>query len=226
MLYLDSSAITKLLFLEPGTAELRDRLETSPEPVTSALARVEVPRAVARVKPGSVSQAGALLATLTVLGLDASILATASSLLPATLRTSDAIHLASAVQLGPDLDAFLTYDPRQAEAARAAGLPVESPGVELAFASDGPMPLDRGALQRVVDRLVGRLRPARILLPDEAGSEEARVVIVLGPWSPGRAASQLGREAIADLDVELQLEVIQDEDAAGAPAGTILYEGD
>ena len=53
----------------------------------------------------------------------------------------------------------------------------------------------------------------------------AGVVIVLGPWSPGRAASQLGREAIADLDVELDLTVIDDEDAGTEPPGRILYEG-
>jgi len=46
---------------------------------------------------------------------------------PAGLRSLDAIHLASALTLGDELDAFVTYDARQADAARAAGLTVESP---------------------------------------------------------------------------------------------------
>ena len=229
MPYLDSTAIIRLLFLETGTVELREHLKGSQEPVTSAISRVEVSRAVTRVDPGSVAQVGSLLATITVLELDASIMATASPLLPASLRTGDAIHVASAMQLGPDLDAFLTYDPRLAEAAHAAGLPVRSPGVELTPTPEAPdiaIPLDQGSIQRVVDRLVGRLRPTRILLPEDAASGIPRIVIVLGPWSPGRAASQLGREAVADLDVDVELDVIQDEDARSAPTGTTLYEVD
>jgi predicted nucleic acid-binding protein len=46
---------------------------------------------------------------------------------PAALRTLDAIHLATAMALAPGLDAFVTYDDRLAEAARALGLPVIRP---------------------------------------------------------------------------------------------------
>lgn len=43
------------------------------------------------------------------------------------LRTLDAIHLATALRLGSDLDAVVTYDNRLAEAARTLGLPVAAP---------------------------------------------------------------------------------------------------
>ena len=51
----------------------------------------------------------------------------AASLQPVVLRTLDAIHVASALALGSELDAFVTYDDRMAEAARAIGLPVVRP---------------------------------------------------------------------------------------------------
>jgi predicted nucleic acid-binding protein len=59
--------------------------------------------------------------------LDADIAARASGLHPPRLRSLDAVHLASALTLEPELDAFVTYDDRQAAAARGAGLVVESP---------------------------------------------------------------------------------------------------
>jgi predicted nucleic acid-binding protein len=51
----------------------------------------------------------------------------AATLEPAALRTLDAIHLASAMALTDELDAFVTYDDRLADAARSAGLPVVRP---------------------------------------------------------------------------------------------------
>lgn len=46
---------------------------------------------------------------------------------PPTLRTLDAIHLATAMELGRELDAFVTYDTRLAVAARWVGLVVAAP---------------------------------------------------------------------------------------------------
>jgi predicted nucleic acid-binding protein len=47
---------------------------------------------------------------------------------PPRLRTLDAIHLATALDLADSLSTLLTYDKLLAEAARAAGLTVLSPG--------------------------------------------------------------------------------------------------
>jgi predicted nucleic acid-binding protein len=73
-------------------------------------------------------EARALFGGMAIIGIDRTITARAAALAPPALRTLDAIHLASAMELGADLEAFVTYDRRLAEAAAAAGLPVTSPG--------------------------------------------------------------------------------------------------
>jgi predicted nucleic acid-binding protein len=55
------------------------------------------------------------------------VLTTAGTLLPADLRSLDAIHLATAQQLGADLGRIVTYDERMSIAARALGFAVSSP---------------------------------------------------------------------------------------------------
>ena len=54
----------------------------------------------------------------------------AAACIPGGLRTLDAIHVASAEMLRPDLAAMVTYDKRMAQSARQAGLPVAMPGME------------------------------------------------------------------------------------------------
>jgi predicted nucleic acid-binding protein len=54
----------------------------------------------------------------------------AAANVPGLVRTLDAVHIASAEQLGADLTALVTYDKRMAEAARGRGLPVAMPGME------------------------------------------------------------------------------------------------
>ena len=68
-----------------------------------------------------------MLADVEVVDLDRAIAGVAATVGPPALRTLDAIHLATAIALLPDLDAFVTYDDRLAEAARAIGLPVVRP---------------------------------------------------------------------------------------------------
>jgi uncharacterized protein len=59
--------------------------------------------------------------------LSAGIADAAAKLEPPSLRTLDAVHLASALSLGDDLGAFVAYDRRLAEAAEAAGIEVLAP---------------------------------------------------------------------------------------------------
>lgn len=47
---------------------------------------------------------------------------------PGVLRSLDAIHVATALELGEDLTAVVSYDQRMIDAATAAGLEVVSPG--------------------------------------------------------------------------------------------------
>jgi predicted nucleic acid-binding protein len=62
-----------------------------------------------------------------LIAIDDRILDAAGILEPRVLRTLDAIHLATALAVGDDLDAVLTYDERMIEAARLLGLLTASP---------------------------------------------------------------------------------------------------
>lgn len=127
--FLDSSAATKLVVAEPESAALAARLEGR-ELVASGLLVPEVSRAVRRVHGHALDGVLAeVLDLIAYVAVDRPLLARAAELDPPALRTSDAVHLASALLLGPRLDAFVAYDDRLLEAARAAGLPVEHPWV-------------------------------------------------------------------------------------------------
>ncbi len=127
MRYLDSSAIVKLIIREPETAELVASLRRSPEVVSSSLAWTEVLRTAKRagLRGGRAAQ---VLAGLALVPIDDGILRAAAELGPSTLRTLDAIHLATALSLLPDIDELVTYDRRLAEASIQAGLLATSPG--------------------------------------------------------------------------------------------------
>jgi predicted nucleic acid-binding protein len=96
--------------------------------VTSALARVEVVRAVLSAGAPAVSKARRQLGRLHQVNVDAPLLDSAATIAPAiVLRSLDAIHLASARLIASDLRAVVTYDGRMGAAALAIGLPVETP---------------------------------------------------------------------------------------------------
>jgi predicted nucleic acid-binding protein len=123
--YLDASAIVKLVVNEAESdAILRWYIE-SDRIVTNRVGVVETRRAVERREhdPGRLA---AVIGRLDVIELDAQIGGRAAELRPDQLRTLDAIHIATALAL-PEVDAFITYDDRQAEAARLVGLPVIRP---------------------------------------------------------------------------------------------------
>lgn len=129
MIYLDSSALVKLAIVEPESEALRAYLaERADDPrISSDLVRVEVTRAVMRSQPSALLQAQQAVSRVNKLLVGPELLATAASLQPPTLRSLDAIHLASALLLRNRLTAFVGYDGRLNAAARAAGLPVATP---------------------------------------------------------------------------------------------------
>ena len=129
LLYLDSSALVKLVAPEPETPALLSLLEPRPEVVSSALARVEVLRAVARVgrTVETLERARGVLSRVVLVAMDGDILDGAASLQPAELRSLDAIHLATALTLRPEIDMFVSYDARLNTAAAVAGLQVVTP---------------------------------------------------------------------------------------------------
>ncbi len=125
--YLDASAIVRIVADEPGRAATVAFLRRHDTRVTSILSAVEVPRAVARKRVDAALAASVFLEDLVIVALDRAILSSAAGLAPPALRTGDAIHLATALEFGRELEAFVTYDDRLGDAARTMGLPVERP---------------------------------------------------------------------------------------------------
>lgn len=126
--YVDTSALVKLVVAEAETGALRAWI-TDKEPVLAAsdLVRTELMRAVRRAVPERATAARLVLDALTLLTATSAVFDAAGRLDPAILRSLDALHLASALELGDDLDGFVTYDERLAEAARAQGMMVIAP---------------------------------------------------------------------------------------------------
>ena len=125
--YIDSSAILKLAVAEAESAALRAYLRRRRPLVCSTLARTEVLRALLPEGDEAVQRGRVVLARLDLIRMTDRILGTAGTLLPATVRSLDAIHLATALELGADLVRVVTYDVRMAEAARQLGLRPYSP---------------------------------------------------------------------------------------------------
>lgn len=125
--YLDSSALVKLVIEEPESQALVAYLGDHPTRTSSALARVEVTRAVRPQGSRAITRARQLLAHIALLHLDDALLEAAATLEGNHLRSLDAIHIASAQTFTSGLAALVTYDRRMAEAASGVGLSVTAP---------------------------------------------------------------------------------------------------
>lgn len=126
--YLDSSAFVKLIVQETESAAVRTFLATrDARRVSSALLRTESLRAVRHLGPDALATVREGLRRVNLVGIDDRILDAAGTLEPLVLRTLDAIHLATAMAIGDDLDAVITYDERMVEAARLLGLATATP---------------------------------------------------------------------------------------------------
>jgi len=127
--------VVKLVVEEPESAALRALLTDGPRG-SCELAVAEAPRAVRRVAAGRaeaerqrlLARVDATLDRLTLLSVDREALRVAGGFEDPGLRSLDAVHIASALSIAGDLDAFVSYDARQLEAAAKASLPVVSPG--------------------------------------------------------------------------------------------------
>ena len=120
----------KLVRSEAETEALEQSLGDDDVLVTSDIGVVEVRRGLERYPDRETSRRRWEIAAerLRVIALSGEMIESAASVTPPLLRTLDAIHLASALVLKPELDAFVVYDRRLAAAAAALGLPVSSPG--------------------------------------------------------------------------------------------------
>lgn len=127
-LYLDSSAFVKLVVEEVESSAVRTFLAShGTRRVSSALLRAESLRAVRHLEPDALATVREALRRIDLIGIDDRILDAAGILEPQVLRTLDAIHLATAMAVGDDLEAIVTYDERMVEAARLLGLSTATP---------------------------------------------------------------------------------------------------
>jgi predicted nucleic acid-binding protein len=126
-LYLDTSALGRILLDEPEKPAIERELLRFRRRVSSQLLHVELWRLASR--NGLLDAAARLLDNLSLLVLDEATLTAATTIEPSNVATLDAIHLATAVRINEDsgLDAMLTYDLRLAEGARHHGIAVVSP---------------------------------------------------------------------------------------------------
>lgn len=127
MHYLDTSALVKLVVREAESDALVSWLQSHPTVATSDLTRTELMRAVRRGAPDLVERVRDLLSRMTLLTATPRVFDDAGRLDPIEVRTLDAIHVASALQLGDDLESVVTYDTRMADVVRRLGLPVTAP---------------------------------------------------------------------------------------------------
>jgi predicted nucleic acid-binding protein len=135
IVYFDTSAIIKLIRIEFNSESLRTWLDAPDRRdlawMSSALVLTEVPRALRRILPGSrLPDFASVLGRFTLRNVDEEILIQAGAHAEPTLRSLDAIHLATARSIADatnGFEALITYDQRIEEVAKADGLRVLRP---------------------------------------------------------------------------------------------------
>lgn len=127
LVYLDTSAFTKLVAQETESPALRRHLRGMPLRTSAMLLQTEALRAAARLSPAHLAAARRQLRGIALIQMDRQLYAFAGALTPPELRSLDALHIAAALTLGQDLAEFVTYDVRMVTAASGYGLPVVSP---------------------------------------------------------------------------------------------------
>ena len=125
--YVDSSALVKLVAVEAESSALVAHLEGHPVQIASSIVIVELVRSLGRRAGVDVARAFAIIDHLELVDVDRRILDRAAGLAPAELRSLDAIHLATAIEVRGSVDAVVTYDARLGAAARVHGFTVIAP---------------------------------------------------------------------------------------------------
>jgi predicted nucleic acid-binding protein len=127
VIYVDTSALLKLLWIERGSAEMAEFVSDR-DLTSSSLLAVEMRRGVVRAEASALPRADVLLTRVALVAISDAVVESASRLPDALLRSLDAIHLATALMLAEELEVLLSYDDRLLAAAVAHDLPVAAPG--------------------------------------------------------------------------------------------------
>jgi len=126
--YVDSSAAVKLIAQEVHSEAMSAWAATNTEDlVSSTILRTETLRAAHRRSADAVIRARSLLDGVILLPITPDTCERAASLPPSSMRSLDAIHLATALSVVDEISGVLTYDDRLAMACREHGLPVLAP---------------------------------------------------------------------------------------------------
>ncbi|SLI00655.1 toxin [Mycobacteroides abscessus subsp. abscessus] len=132
MIYLDTSALVKLIRVEAESEALSEWLDERIEIpwITSVLAEIELTRAIRAVAPAGLVRVPLVLARLNRFEIDPVIRAAAAAYPDRALRSLDAVHLATAQTASSvaPLTAFVVYDQRLHLAAEGHGMVVAAPG--------------------------------------------------------------------------------------------------
>jgi len=129
MIYLDSAAVVKLVHAEAESQALRGWLDERAETgwISSALVEIESFRALARYAPEAIVRLHPVLDQIDMIDISPRVRILAQTVRPVTVRSLDALHLGTALDIRSRLTSFVTYDKRLLDAAAAAGLPTNSP---------------------------------------------------------------------------------------------------
>jgi predicted nucleic acid-binding protein len=127
LIYLDTSALLRLIVPEDHSDALSAYVEGRIDFVSSALLAVEARRGALRRAPRTLPRVDVFLTGVEMIAMTSAVVETASRLPDPLLRTLDAIHLATALLVQPDIDVLLSYDERLLTAATAHGLPTAAP---------------------------------------------------------------------------------------------------
>ena len=130
MIYLDTTAIMKLIAHEPETPHLTDYLTARTDTTwfTCSLTHAELLRATAHMPAEATDHAHHILDGLDTVAMTDRLITSATTLRPAPHRTLDALHIAAALTAQPHLHALVTYDPQLATAARHHHITTTNPG--------------------------------------------------------------------------------------------------
>lgn len=129
MIYFDTSAFVKLVWQEPESSALWSYISErkDAEHISSRLLVIEARRAALRAGGGQLPRVDIALEGIGLVDVSGAVVESASRVPEPLLRSLDAIHLATALLLGQEVDAFVTYDERLATVAAATGIKVATP---------------------------------------------------------------------------------------------------